>query len=177
MSKSDNTTKEHKSIFREPWGWFVLSPLIAVVLVSSVTVTIAVTGADDVVSDNYYREGRMINHDFSAGENAAAMGVGGILLFDKHNREILFEKSASNAKEIRAETIQLYLSHPLEAEKDVTVSLQQGATGVYSATLFREISGRWYVRLSGYETAEENTELWRLDSEIDFATTNQLVFR
>lgn len=162
-------------MFREPWAWFVLSPLIAVVLVSSVTVTIAVVGADDVVSDNYYREGRMINHDFSAVENAAAIGIGGILLFDKHRREVHFEKKTSNADD--AKTIQLYLSHPVEAERDVTAILQPVASGVYKTTLPREISGRWYVRLSGYETAENSTELWRLDSEIDFATTNQLVFR
>lgn len=173
MSKLDNTTKNPKSIFREPWGWFVLSPLIAVVLVSSVTVTIAVTGADDVVSDHYYREGRMINHDFSAVENAAALGIGGVLLFDKHRREVRFEKKASNAD--NAKTIQLYLSHPVEAEKDVTVVLQPVVNGVYKTTLPREISGRWYVRLSGYETVENHTELWRLDSEINFATANQLV--
>lgn len=177
MSKSDKTISKPKSIFQEPWGWFVLSPLIAVVLVSSVTVTIAVTGADDVVSDNYYREGRMINHDFSAVENAAVMGIGGTLLFDKHTREIQFEKKAANADDVRVESIQLYLSHPLEAEKDVTINLQPIGAGVYSATLPREITGRWYVRLSGYETVENSTELWRLDSEIDFATANQLVFR
>lgn len=175
MSKSDNTTKKHKSIFGEPWGWFVLSPLIAVVLVSSVTVTIAVTGADDVVSDDYYREGRMINHDFSAMENAAALGIGGTLVFDKHRREVHFEKKAANADGVKS--IQLYLSHPVEAEKDVTVMLQPVANGVYKTMLPREITGRWYVRLSGYGTAQNNTELWRLDSEIDFATANQLVFR
>jgi hypothetical protein len=42
-----------KPWYRQFWAWFILSPLITVVIVSSITVTLAVKNADDRVVDNY----------------------------------------------------------------------------------------------------------------------------
>ena len=52
---SANQEQDEGPWYKQPWAWFVLTPLITVVLVSSVTVTIAVKYADERVIDNYYK--------------------------------------------------------------------------------------------------------------------------
>ena len=59
-----------KPWYREFWAWMVLAPLIAVVVVSSITVSIAVRFADDQVSDTYYKDSRM--YHFSAEQDQRA---------------------------------------------------------------------------------------------------------
>ncbi len=47
--------------YREFWLWFILAPLITVVVVSTITVTLAVSGADEVVDGPYIKKGRMLH--------------------------------------------------------------------------------------------------------------------
>ena len=61
------TEQDVKPFYRKFWFWFVFTPLIVVVCVSLTMVTVAFRHADDVVIDNYYKEGRMINQTMGAG--------------------------------------------------------------------------------------------------------------
>lgn len=87
-TKDDATDESLKPWYRQFWFWFVFSPLIYIMIMCSVTVTIALKGADDVIIDNYYKEGRMINQTLEQDKQAAALGLGGELRFDRTTGEI-----------------------------------------------------------------------------------------
>jgi hypothetical protein len=157
-----------KPWYREFWAWFIFSPLIVVVLVSSVTVTIAVRNADDRVIDNYYKEGRMINMRIEEDLLAQSLQVQATLVFDQRLHELSAELSLPRGD--LPETLTLELSHPVRADFDQVITLVRVAANQYHAELpSLPASHRWYLRVL---PAKENpaSPLWRLRGEIDFAT-------
>jgi hypothetical protein len=62
---------------------------------------------------------------------------------------------------VDAATLQLLLSHPLEADRDFTVQLARIAPGLYQAVLPAAVAPRWHWSLS-----EARDDGWRLDGNI-----------
>ncbi len=161
--------------YRQFWAWFVLAPLILVIAVASYTVSTAFRYADDVVSDNYYKDGRMINQVIEQDEAALAMGLKGSLEIDNSLGEVQVALSANTPLPDR---LLLLFSHPVSADKDLTLLLRKTASGRYRADLDAPIQYRWYLRLFPLESdstaipsdldALEHTAKWRLGGEIDF---------
>ncbi len=50
----EQMNEDLKPWYRQFWAWFILSPLITVVIVSSITVTIEVINDEDCVVENSY---------------------------------------------------------------------------------------------------------------------------
>lgn len=168
--------------YKELWGWIVFTPLIVVILTCTVMVTIAIRTADDVVIDDYYKEGRLINRSFSADQNAIDRGISGALVFNLAARVISFtlEKTVQLEDELT-----LFLSHPAKTELDRTIQLQKISSTRFIADNVDVEKGRWYIRISPAtsETSqlrgadgEEKTQ-WRLSGEIDLNNTTSIVLR
>ncbi|WP_280522441.1 FixH family protein [Cellvibrio mixtus] len=85
---SELVEENAKPWYREFWFWFVFSPLIYIIIMCSITVTIALKGADDVIVDNYYKEGRMINQALEQDQRARDLGLSGDLRFDRTTGEV-----------------------------------------------------------------------------------------
>lgn len=160
MSMGDDNTMA-KPWYREPWLWFVLSPMILVFFTSMVTVTIAFTSADDVVSDNYYKEGRMLVQETTSEEYAKALGLSGQLTFDNVSGEVLLNLDGAEAE---FDTLNLLLSHPAQAALDQYIEMKKIYRDHYRADLSHELVGRWYIRLTAFQ---EQREIWRLNGELD----------
>ncbi len=162
-------TKELESSkpwYKEPWLWFVLSPMILVIIASIFTVSIAVIKADDVVSDNYYKEGRALAQNTSSDAYAKSLGLNGELVFDLVSGEVILDINQNSD----ASALSLLISHPAEAARDQTLDLKKISDRRFRADLSSALVGRWYLRLTAYESiASSDAELWRLHGEIDFA--------
>ena len=159
-----NTNNNSVAWYREPWLWFVLAPIILVMITSSITVSIAFRTADDVVVDDYYREGRMLTQDYTADEYASSLGLKGQLRFEPG--KLAFQLN----NEAFAQDLVLLISHPAKAALDHTVELRRISPGNYHASYRKDLTGRWYLRLSAHN---ETSELWRMHGEIDFSQTTQ----
>lgn len=159
-----------KPWYREFWAWFILAPLLLVVVVSTYTVSLAVRHADDRVVDNYYKEGRMINVRLDEDLVAVQLQLVADIAFDQKVAELVVQLSAID--QTFPDAINLELSHPSDQELDHQVQLQHIAQGQYQAELDRELSYRWYLRLRPADpkpnTASVNKK-WRLRGEIDFS--------
>ena len=107
---------QNKPWYRQFWAWFILSPLIVVVIVSSITVTLAVKGADDRVLDDYYKEGRMINMRLDQDLLAQSLSVRADLQFDQELKELTLQLDLKEA-ELPSQLL-LELSHPAKADLD-----------------------------------------------------------
>lgn len=169
--------------YRQFWAWFVLGPLLLVIIVASFTVSIAFRYADDVVSDNYYKDGRMINQVLEQDDAARALDLQGSLQIDNALGEVHVRLSANDAL---SDTLLLLFSHPVAADKDLQLVLRQIAPGHYRAELPAPIAYRWYVRLlplaanvgqvsEDVDYLEHNAP-WRLGGEIDLALGDTIRF-
>ncbi len=161
---------QSKVWYREPWFWLVMSPLLVVILASLTTVGIAVFYADDVVSDNYYREGRLLAQEFTSEEYAAKLGLAGVLEFDLISGEVFLQLNQAAP----AEVLNLLISHPAKAARDQRVELRRMLPQTFRADLAHGLEGRWYLRLTA---ANDAGELWRLHGEVDFARGRRVELR
>lgn len=159
--------------YRQSWAWFVLSPLILIFFVCAVLLTVAYKQADDVVIDNYYKKGRMINQRIEEDRVAKAAQLGADLTFDMTSAEVLLKLSAADVS-VFPEAVMLYLDHPVEADFDAQIELHQIAPGRYRADLDKPLAHRWYVRMMPKVTADNAGAFWRLVGEINFSDSHNV---
>lgn len=153
--------------YRQFWLWVVLTPLIVVVCVSLGLVSIAFYFSDDVVIDNYYKQGRMINQSLEQDRHAAALGLSAQVTFDRVTGEVLV--SLPNEQAL-PEQLLLLLGHRFEADLDQEISLQQITPGRYHGELNTKPEYQWYLSLlPALNKTQRNEAEWVLSGEINFA--------
>jgi len=172
---TDETEEIVKPWYRQFWFWFVFSPLIYIIIMCSVTVTIALKGADDVIIDNYYKEGRMINQALEQDKRAQELGLSGELNFDRTTGEILLTIANPPADPtLMPEQLLLMMGHPVKAAKDQLIILTAIAPGKYRGELAVEPDYSWYLTLYPIkDLALRNAAPWTLSGEINFRTAEQ----
>ncbi|MFL0811547.1 MAG: FixH family protein [Agarilytica sp.] len=146
--------------YQEPWCWFVLSPMIVVFVVSSIFITLAVKGADDKVSDNYYKEGRMLAQESSSEAYAKSLGLEADVKLDRVSGEIIVGFN----QDVDVDVITLLVSHPAKSELDVTLTLNRIDARRFRSDLDGRLDGRWYLRMISKKSDQES---WRLHGELD----------
>ncbi|MBR9908911.1 MAG: FixH family protein [Gammaproteobacteria bacterium] len=168
--------------YKQFWAWFVLAPLLLVMLAWIPFMTIIVKDADDMVVDNYYKEGRMYNMRLEQDRAAAELGLAGELLVDLAVGEVVLSLASSASDYRLPEQLTLYLDHPLEEDNDLRILLRQAYPGRYLGDLPHRIQHRWYVRLAstgdamapGQTPAAART--WRLTGELNLDRATRLKF-
>jgi len=164
-------SEEGSPWYKQFWGWFVFMPLFVVIVASLSFVYTAFKHADDVVVDDYYKEGRMINQHFELDKQALALGLKGELRVDQELGEIFVDLSAQGDL---PETLALYLNHPVQAEYDLQLTLREVVAGRYRADLEQPLQHRWYFRLQASEKLPA-TQAWRLKGTLDFQQGNSVL--
>lgn len=166
---NENQEYDAQPWYRQFWLWVVLAPLITVVCVSAVTVSIAFRHADDVVIDNYYKQGRMINQTMEQDRRALALGLSANLRFDRATGEIFLEIPAQDAV---PEQLLLTLDHPFEENLDQQIILQQVSPGQYRGELESVPEYAWYLSLMPeLNRAERKSAEWILSGKINFSVS------
>lgn len=146
--------------YRQFWPWFLILLPASVVVAAISTVVIANRHADDLVVDDYYKDGLAINRQLEKIERAKGLGITATLgIQDTHLTVIL-----QGAPEL--EEVTLMLSHPLEADQDIELTLKRIAPATYYTALPAAIDGRWHWRLegAGQASAEDG---WRVDGVLE----------
>src|SRR5690625_2501987 len=109
MTTQQRQDRDSQPWYRQFWFWFLMTPLIAVVFVVAVLLTVAFYNADDVVLDNYYREGRGVNQVFEQDIRAQQLALSATLNFDRMSGEVLVDISAKDRK---SEELLVLMDHP-----------------------------------------------------------------
>ncbi|WP_143728891.1 FixH family protein [Microbulbifer sp. GL-2] len=155
-----------KPWYREFWAWMVLAPLITVLVVSSITVSIAVRHADDQVTDNYYKDSRMYHFSAEQDQRAEALGLAAMVQFQRDASGVVVELNGNTEY---PEKLLLTLSHPIEEDLDQHIVLSQLSVGRYSGSVPVELKNRWYLRLMPELNPKQHKSAeWRLKGEINF---------
>lgn len=171
---SDGTTLDQGPWYRQGWAWFLLTPLIVIVLVMAGYITVAVKMSDDVVIDNYYREGRMYNERLEQDHRATALGLRAELSFDLETGEAFIQMTGAELPE----TLVLLLQHPTEADLDQTIILNAIGEGRYRGDLVLGVNfSRYLLLFPGLSIADRATATWRLKDQIDFQKSHTVTLQ
>ncbi|MEP5568344.1 MAG: FixH family protein [Halioglobus sp.] len=144
--------------YRQFWPWFLILLPASVVVAGISTVIIANWGADDLVVDEYYKDGLAINRKLEKKEQATALGISADIRVSGTDIVVL------TSGDIEAAQLLLQLSHPLESDRDFNVILIQSTPGEYRGRLASEIAPRWHWAL-----IFEGDPAWRLDGSVTLA--------
>ena len=142
--------------YRQFWPWFLILLPASVVVASLFTLYIANRGADDLVVDDYYKNGLAINRQLEKKERSKELGISAGLNFSKQHVTV------TTSGPVDAATLSLLLSHPLEADRDFRLELARISPGVYQAVLPAQVAARWHWTLT-----LEQPDGWRLDGDIE----------
>jgi uncharacterized protein len=147
--------EDSKPWYQQFWPWFLIA-LPAIVVIAGVNmVFIASEGADDLVVDEYYKNGLAINRKLEKLERAEQLGIAAVLSID--GSDIIVSTSGP----VEASRLELALSHPLESDRDFDIFLVQSVPGEYRGSLPATVAPRWHWAL---QLPGENG--WRLDGSI-----------
>jgi hypothetical protein len=147
--------------YRQFWPWFLILLPASVVVAGLSMLYIANRHADDLVADEYYKEGLAINRRLEKKERAAARGLEARLLIEGDQIQVLLSGDEN------AEQLELRMSHPLESDRDFSARLVRSVQGSYRGRLQKPVAPRWHWTLES-----PGPEAWRLDGSVvaaDFA--------
>ena len=150
---------DSKPWYRQFWPWFLISLPATVVVAGFVTLYIAHKHSDDLVVDEYYKDGLGINRQLEKKQRASELGISATLAFtqteSQHSVVVWIDGDYGQGD------LKLSLSHPLEADRDFVIALQEVESGVYSGALDSTVATRWHWILDFV-----GSTTWRLDGSI-----------
>ena len=150
------------------WLWFVMLLPFSAVLFGIVMFTSANYERDDLVVDNYYKEGKGINLLIGQDQQAALSGA-------KVDLSAVTEGGAVFKVAQGSGALSLSLFHVSDSTKDVRLDLIDNGGGIYTANselLARHLSnqGVWYIEI------RDEASGWRLRDRIH-TPVSQLVLQ
>ncbi len=161
----ENNPSENTPWHKQFWPWFLISLPGTIIIASLATVYVAFKGADDLISDNYYRDGLAINQVIEQDRAASALSLAADVRFDLESGEIFVLLTGDSS----GRELQISLLHPFEKDLDKTIFLKHLEDGRYRADLEFRPAGRYYVRLTPRPDAD-----WRLNGDIEFDKVQEL---
>lgn len=160
--------------YKQFWFWFVFGPLIFIIIMCGFTVSIALHNADDVVIDNYYKEGRMINQALEQDERASELGLIALLKFDVNNNKVTlrFDHSRMDGKS-HPDILLLNMGHPVKASQDQFIQLHQKTPSQYEGIINIRPEHNWYLTLYAVDAIEKRkASEWSLSGQIHFSASH-----
>lgn len=141
--------------YRHRWPWLLMLGPVAVLVAGFVTMWISFTGADALVVDDYYKQGKAINQDLRRDRVAAERGIAATLRYDAASGRLLGRVSAKQGV-TGATPLTVLLVHPTVPQKDIRLSAMPDANGDFVLPLAMLERANWQVQL------EDGQRQWRL---------------
>jgi len=140
---------------RQFWPWFLIVLPGTVVIAALSTVYIAVRHADDLVMEDYYKTGLAINRQLEKQRIATDRSlVAELSVLDRRLQLRIAGLDGMPALRLR-------LFHPLEADRDFSVTLQASAPGLYVVALPAPVAPNWHWALDDGADSK-----WQLDGSL-----------
>lgn len=153
-----------KPWYRHGMVWLVVGIPTWSVVAGIYFIIIANSGSNDVVVDNYYKDGLAINQSFAQDNQAKALQISAYL--SVNDKQQLVAK-VSNTK---VPYVEFVLSHHSDRDFDIkgamVLAQANDSGGVYRFDLSSELKGRWFVQLRAEENVGQTP--WRLQAKLDF---------
>jgi hypothetical protein len=144
--------------YRYPWVWFVFCIPLSAVAFGVVMIVSANYQPDDLVVDDYYKEGMGINRRLQMDDEAQRLGATATLTAVTQEGVVFNVTNGGDA-------LGLELFHVTDRNQDLRIDMRSLGQGVYvgeSTALARKLNqpGIWYLEL------RDETSGWRLRKRI-----------
>lgn len=155
---------DNAPFYKQKFFWMLMSGPIIVMIAGFITLYIALFVYEkDMVSDDYYKDGKHINLTLERDREAERRGISAqIFLNEDTDAAKIFISGDFDAEE----TLNLLFLHPAHSDSDQSVTLQRTETPAsgnkteYSANLKKlPRAVHWYVRL------EDAANTWRIETK------------
>lgn len=143
MNTSDSSTDATTPWYKQFWPWFLIVVPLSSMIFSLNYAKLAVTTDNDLVVDEYYKEGRVINTRLDKITQAQALDIDTTLLITGGSVALTFNSGAPK----QGKALKLNFYHVTIAARDFELLLARDANGVYRGTHDSDIIGKWKVSL------------------------------
>lgn len=149
--------ERQKPWYRHLWFWLIMLPPAASVVAGLALVGIAHKGADEVIRDDFVKEGLAMREDSRKRDAAAALGLSATVHLQRaEGRATVILRGLELAPQ---PALVLRLVHPTDSRHDRAAPLvPQG--NLFRAEFEQAIEGRWGIQI------EPEGEAWRLSGEL-----------
>lgn len=163
MTPEQQQALDNRPWYRQPIFWILMSGPIIVVIAAFFTFGLAHSTASDLVSDDYYKDGKHINLQLDRDVEAVKRRLHAQVMF---NGDYTAAKVFLSGDFDPAETLTLSLLHPAKKAGDQIVPLKAANSAAsgnryeYSAAFDKlPATVHWYVRI------EDSGGKWRLEDK------------
>lgn len=155
MDTAAMTDKPFEPWYTHRWPWLLMAGPATVIVAGFITMWISFSGADALVVDDYYKQGKAINQDLRRDRMAATLGLQLTLRYDAAAGIIMGQLHGT----IKNAPLTLMLIHPTVPEKDMRLQVMPDSTGMFSTALPLLERARWQVQM------EDADRSWRLNGD------------
>lgn len=156
MSEQINHT-DQAPWFRQPIFWMLMSGPIIVVIAAFVSFGLAKTHAQEMVSDDYYKDGKHINLQIDRDQHALERHIQAQVMFNPEGTAVkVFVSGQFDAKD----GLNLVLLHPSRQTEDKKITLKALSVNEFVAEFEKlPVAVHWYVRV------EDGKGVWRVQDK------------
>ncbi len=156
--------------YRQFWPWFLISLPGSVVVASIITINLAITSNDGLVTEDYYKKGLAIHRDADALLKARQLGIEAEFMAEENGRKLLMTLN-SRANQAFGE-LRIDLRHPTRSRLDLSRVAVPIGPNRYRVDLPEDLAeGDWIIQLSAPEAG------WRLRGRIQPHRNGKVVLR
>jgi len=148
------TNAPRRPWYREKLVWMVVGLPASAIVAGIITLVIATRTSDDLVADDYYKQGLAINQTLARDEAARQLGL--VVVIELRDGQVK-ARLDSRVSAPLPERIVLTLVHPTRAGQDQqTLLTRQG--DFYAGKIAYPSAGRWQVHV------EDESRSWRMNA-------------
>lgn len=140
-------TGDEKPWYMHPWPWLLMLGPFIVIVAGIHTTWLAISGADALVVDDYYKQGKAINQDLHRDRVASGMKLEMAARYDAAAGKLI-GTILSHGKP-QTELLNIRLIHSTRPEKDIKLQAQPDQNGNFSVDLPMLDMARWQVLVEG----------------------------
>lgn len=157
-----------KRWYREPWPWYLIAGPATVVVASAITAWLAISSADGLVTDDYYKEGMVVDRTLARSRLAEALGLEVRARFTSEGVSMGLYAKSGETPFIWPSIINLTVSHPTRAGLDQNVALVR-AGDTYVGTFRLPASGHWLILV------EDDARTWRMMGNVMLPAQGEVI--
>ena len=153
MKDTDNTPIA--PWYRQPWLWFILAPIIAVVIYGTGFLYLSIVTHDGIVKDDYYKVARDHFVDKTKSAAAKSLALEAQLLLDNETGDLLLKYGSNEIQ--KPEFLKLSIIHPTHQKYDQNILLKKiPGRDAFTGNLKAFLKGKRYLIL------EDESRSWNL---------------
>ena len=150
--------------YQHRWPWLLMAGPAIVIVAGFITMWISFSGADALVVDDYYKQGKAINQDLRREAQAQSLGLQLAMHYDPSQGQMQGRLSGAD----KSSALTLLVIHPTLPAKDMRFQVKPNAEGKFSVMLPLLERAHWQIEL------QDSQRTWRLHGRWDWPKQKEI---